>query len=228
MVFINMTKKSKLTQPQTPNEVQERDLFYTTKYAVDLLLPYIPSNIRYIIEPACGAGNISSVLEDNGFGVSSFDLDPAYSKGIQNNFLDHTIDLYDYSRTAIVTNPPYSLKKQFYKKCLEYQVPFALLIPADYCQWLINAIWKDGCEKIIPNRRINFITPFYITRINKAHNTTYKKGDDIPQEFILESVNKPGSMFHSMWLTYGFGIGKTETFIDLTPEMMKDIGKING
>ena len=181
-----MSIKPKTPQKENPTKIDGRDLFQTPNYATKLIIPFLPKGIRVVWECACGEGKILKVLLDSGYGCAGTDL----KQGI--NFLD-----YDYPEhyDAIVTNPPFSLKRKFYEQCRKHELPFALLIPADYSGWIIRAI-QDGAEKIIPTRRIDYITP-----TNKESH----------------------SQFHSMWLTWGFGLGKTETFVDLTKEMKEDI-----
>lgn len=189
--------KSKRTQPQTPKKAQGRDLFQTPNYAVDLLVPFIPKGIQHIWEPAVGEGRISKRLEFFGYELSISDIrDDLTAEKF--NFVAQKLGFELSSRWAIITNPPFSLKQRFYYKCLEYKVPFALLIPADYSGWLIDAVRLDGAEKIIPTRRIDFITPS--GKSGATGNT---------------------SNFHSLWLTWGFGLGRTETFVELTNEQKK-------
>jgi len=192
-----MANKIKVTQKENLVAVSGRDSFQTPNYATDLLVPFLkkirssydkPSEFT-IWECASGNGRMENRLHEHGFEVFGTDLSTGF------NFLtDHT-DLFD----CIVTNPPYSLKKKFYDKCLEYEVPFALLIPADYSGWVIEAL-QNGAEKIIPTRRIDFITP------------TGKSGA------TGQSAN-----FHSLWLTFGFCLGRSETFVELTQEMKRNI-----
>ncbi len=189
--------KPKTTQAETPNEVQGRDLFLTPNYASKLLLPFIPKNIKSVWECASGTGKISAVLTKENYQVACYDL----KFGKEHNFLDCDFPKeLDKNNSCIITNPPFSLKRKFYERCKYHEVPFALLIPADYSGWVIDALWNDGAEKIIPNKRIDYITP---TGLSGASGHT--------------------SYFHSLWLTWGFELGKTETFVNLTSEMKKDI-----
>lgn len=190
-----MAQKPKRNQPETPNEVQGRDFFQTPNYAVDLLVPFIPSNVKRVWECAAGDRKITNRLIYYGYDTYSTDLKDKVSV----NFL--TWDLKDQYTwcDGIITNPPFSLRRKFYERCLEYGVSFALLIPADYSGWIIKAI-QDGAEKIIPTRRIDYITP---TGLSGASGHT--------------------SYYHSMWLTRGFNLGRTETFVELTKEMKENI-----
>jgi len=244
-----MPTKPKKNQPETPNDVQGKDLFQTPKYAVDLLIPFIPKNINRIWECAAGDLKISNVLLELGYHIISSDIRNNSEDIMYHNFLlDKPIDIGE--TTAIITNPPYSLKRKFYEKCREYEVPFALLIPADYSGWIIEAICNDNAEKIIPSRRINYITPNLIENIWRGETKEYiekntgnkfKNYSDIPEflvkryENIIKKYNSveeipPGmivkyskSQFHSLWITHGFNLGKSEIFLDLTKEMMYNI-----
>jgi hypothetical protein len=188
--------RQRLPQKETLDKAQPRDNFSTPNYATELLVPFIPENIKYIWEPACGDGKISNVLVSHNYSVFSTDI--KYG----DNFL--TKDFTDYTMAskniAIITNPPYSLKIKFFRKCVEYNLPFALLISADYAQWNIEAITKYSCEKIIPTARIDFITPAGLS--GATGHTAY---------------------FHSYWLTRYFNLGKSETFVELTKKMKENI-----
>lgn len=194
-----MATKPKLPQKENlDNVVDGRDLFETPNYATDLLIPFIPKTLTSIWECAAGSGKIMRWLyERTDLDVYCSDIrTDDEEKCARINFLSNrAIWDFAYVKYGIITNPPFSLKKKFYEKCRSYNVPFALLIPADYSGWIIKAV-QDGAEKVIPTRRIDFITP---------------------------SGKESHAQFHSMWLTWGFGIGRTETFVELTTEMKKNI-----
>lgn len=239
-----MPPKPKANQPQTPDKIQMRDLFETANYAVELLIPYIPKHIKNIWECASGNNKISNVLQRYGYNVYATDL----NMGKQYNFLE--MDLLNSDIQCVITNPPYSLKERFYKHCLKLSVPFALLIPADYSGWIINAVKDDGAEKIIPTRRISYITPDMcnlvyrgqlLDLINKNVKPRFKRFKDIPKEMINQYKDRvtlyqdykeipnellykySNSQFHSMWLTWGFNLERTETFVELTNKMKMNI-----
>lgn len=192
--------KPRTPQKETLVESQPRDLFRTPNYATDLLIPFIPKDVKCVWECAAGERKIADRLESHGYNVLATDIrEDLNNVDIYNFLTEKRTDIYKYP-TAIITNPPYSLKRKFFEKCLEYDLPFALLISADYSGWNIDAIRKYGCEKIIPNKRIDYITP------------TFKSG-----------ATGQSAYFHSLWLTRGFGIGKSETFVELTKEMKQNI-----
>lgn len=188
--------KQRLPQKATLDKSQPRDCFQTPRYATELLVPFILYG--NIWECAAGEGRMAAVLREHFSSVKESDINPRL--GIEKiNFL-YDDSPYDNFAFIIITNPPYSAKRQFFQKCLEYGVPFALLISGDYSLWTIDAVRKYGCEKIVPDHRINFITP---TGLSEATGHL--------------------SYFHSYWLTRYFGLGKSETFVELTKEMRKNI-----
>lgn len=179
-----------------------RDLFQTPRYATELLIPFIPK-YAYIWECAAGNGAIVNVLTENGFLVAGSDMRPSKDYFVI-DFLSNTgLETYRGFSTQhiIITNPPFSRKKQFYERCLEINAPFALLVPADYSGWMIDAVRNKGCTKIVPTRRIDYITP---------------SGKD--------AIGGHTADFHSLWLTRGFIFQDvTEIFVDLSLEDKKRI-----
>lgn len=246
------------TAKKLPQEQQIRDTFQTPRYATELLIPFIPKNITRVWECSAGKRKISTVLENYGLEVVSTDLKE--SEGVSRaNFLVDSPDEFsinkisDKSNFAIITNPPYSVKEEFVDRCFYYEVPFALLINADYSQWQIDLIVR-GCEKIVPTRRIAYITPNILQRVHEGevfnllkkregivlnlqqmksqvpevwksrlnvyedvHN--YSKIEDVPGKLLKKYS---ASQFHSMWLTYGFNLGKSEVFVDLPLNVMEN------
>lgn len=247
-------RTKKVTTPRkAPTEQQVRDTFQTPRYATELLLPFIPKHITHVWECAAGEGRISRILEEAHYTVLKTDLKEG--DGITRfNFLEDGMVFSGDGKFSIITNPPFSIKDLFIERCFEYGVPFALLINADYSGWQIELVQR-GCEKIIPNRRINYLTPFVLQNVHEgevwelvktfypqfktlkdvkdnepdlwAYHISrdeykdvhkYSKIDDVPDELLAKYS---ASQFHSMWLTYGFGIGRTETFVDLPKEVQK-------
>ena len=136
------TKKPKLLMNGHSDEMQ------TPEVAIKPLLPYIKKD-WIIWECAWGGGSLAKHFKQEGFKViGSRDID----------FLKHkpTADF-----DCIITNPPYSLKEEFLEKCYELNKPFALLMPLTALEGKARGqlYRKYGIQLIIPNKRINFITP---------------------------------------------------------------------
>lgn len=124
---------------------------------------------KYIWEPACGMGHLSTVLEDLGHNVLSTDLiDRGY--GIVNEDTDFLNGKY-YTHTKfdgdILTNPPYKYAKEFVETALDkieygnYVVMFLKI------QFLEGQGRRDLFDKHPPK---------YVY-VNSARQTCYINGD---------------------------------------------------
>ena len=220
-VSYNIRVKPITTPPKTPDTPQGRDTFETPNYAIDLLIPFIPSDVRAVWECACGSGRISRKLKNAGYYVVSTDIRDFGFNHIWNFIEDCGEEPYEdvgYTHSAIITNPPFSIKSEFIERAFAYKIPFAFLINADYSGQSIDWVQR-GCEKIIPNRRIAYITPNIIGRVNQGEETNYLTKEEIPSILLYKYSS---AQFHSMWLTHGFGLGQTETFVDLPIKELKE------
>jgi hypothetical protein len=65
-------------------------------------------------------------------------------------------------------------------------------------------------KKYANSEEFNKIFSTYLDRYAGLHN--YSSIDETPQKLLHDYSS---SQFHSMWLTYGFNLGRTETFVDL-------------
>jgi hypothetical protein len=93
---------------------QEHDFYPTPEYATEALLEKEKFEGN-ILEPACGDGAISRVLERNGYDVSSTDL---YDYGYGETGIDFLKEFYD-GVDNIITNPPYKIGTEFVLKAQE-------------------------------------------------------------------------------------------------------------
>lgn len=164
------------------------DEFQTPKYAIFPLLPYLDKKWN-IFECAWGKGSLAKHFEEEGFNVYG-------NKAI--DFLESDIfpDCFD----IIITNPPYSIKDGFIEKCYSLKKPFALLMPLTALEGIKRGKMyrENGLQIIIPNRRINFITP---------------------------SGKGSGAWFQTAWFCWGLDLPKDIMFIELEREVKKEGGR---
>jgi len=180
--------KPKKGMKAIPEIRQERDFFQTPNYATDLIVPYLPQG--RIWECAAGNGKIVDRLKYHGRECFQSDIE----SGV--NFLADK-PLFDFD--IIVTNPPFSLKRQFTERCLSLGAPFALLIPVDFCGWILESMAGHDLKWVVPTRRINFITP------------TGRSG------------KTSSAQFHSGWLTFGFSVPKQFEIVELSRKEMENV-----
>ena len=160
------------------------DEFFTPEYALKPLLPFLKKDWT-IWECAWGGGTLAKHLKKFGFKV----------KKIKTNFLEPSNPLRDYilgfdDFDIIITNPPYSKKDEFLKRAYELGRPFALLMPLTALEGIKRGALfsKHGIQLIIPNRRINFITP---------------------------SGKGSGAWFQVAWFCYKLNLPKDLNFVEL-------------
>jgi len=140
-----------------------------TRHIVRALLPlikYLPPPPLIIWECTdFGESKITKMLSELGYTVIS-----THRKDF--NFLTHKAD---FEFDMIITNPPYSLKDGFLKKCYEYGKPFALLLPITALEGIERGkMYREhGIDLIILDRRINFM------------------------------AGKSGNWFNTSWFTWG-------------------------
>jgi len=88
------------TPPEAIQALLDREIFY-----------------NHVLEPACGAGHISKVLERNGYVVTSSDI-----RNETNIYGTTGLDFFrrkKWRNGSIVTNPPYCLAVEFVRHCIE-------------------------------------------------------------------------------------------------------------
>lgn len=132
------------------NKASPIDLCESPSYALDPLLPYLPKDWS-LWEPAAASGRMVRALERQGFEVTGSDIITGH------NFFDTVCDGAD----AIVTNPPFSVKAQFVRRCYDIGLPFALILPVESIgSQKIQAMMEQyGAELLLLDKRINFHMP---------------------------------------------------------------------
>lgn len=93
---------------------EQHDYYATPPEAVKMLcdLEHFSDNI---LEPACGSGHISKVLQERGYNVKSQDLIDRGFGEVADFLSPDSIQSFDGD---VVTNPPYALAKEFVEKSL--------------------------------------------------------------------------------------------------------------
>lgn len=139
------------------------DDFQSVPWMLDVLIPHL--NPRWIIwDCAGGKGNLVNGLTERGFDAYGTDIShPALGYGV-NWPADQRHDFLAMEPLAcgmILTNPPYTLKDQFLKRCYEIGRPFALLMPLTALEGQVRQrlYARYGLELVFLPRRPEFQTP---------------------------------------------------------------------
>lgn len=125
-----MLSGGQLAGGNSTSKREENDFYATNPETLKLFLYEFWKDNSFegdILEPACGQGHISETLKEilPNFNIISTDLiDRGYGQGGV-NFLTH-----DYGRTfnTVITNPPFSLAKEFIEKGLEIADKYVIML----------------------------------------------------------------------------------------------------
>lgn len=139
--------------------------FYATDPSAAKMLLEIETISKNIWECSCGEGHLSKVFEDAGYNVKSTDLiDRGYGQGGV-DFLTQT-EKFDGD---IITNPPYSVAKEFVEKAMELVEDGSKVIMFLKVQFLEGKARKKLFEKYPPK-----MVHVSSSRITCAKNADFK------------------------------------------------------
>lgn len=136
-----------------PKAAGRSDIFQTPPHAVRYLTPFIPKEWK-IWECACGQNQIVDTLRADGYDVHGTDISNGF------DFLD-PFSSVGIAFDCILTNPPYSIKDKFLRRCYDLGKPFALLLPITALgeQERVAMYRQHGIQLVLPPERINYGTP---------------------------------------------------------------------
>ena len=171
----------------------------TPPYALEPLLPYI-NPLHLLWECAAGGRVLARALTKLGYNVLSTDINDPVGNC---NFFDvePANEVVQRSRNyTIVTNPPYSIKYEWLKRCFELGRPFALLLP-------IETIGSKKAQDMFRDRDIRII--FMSPRV----------------DFLMPEMGYEGggAQFPTAWFTYGFALPKELNYAILRKPKKKDL-----
>jgi len=128
----------------------KQDHFDTPEYAVKPLLPYLNKKWRYW-EPTdtYGRSGIAEALTANKFKVVT-------TKQVDIDFLK---DDAPFKYDCIITNPPFSQKDAFIKRCIDLGKPWAMLLPITALEGVQRGKLFKACdvELLVLDRRVEFM-----------------------------------------------------------------------
>lgn len=160
------------------------DNLYTPEYAIKPLLKYLElykeKNGKNPIIWECtdfGQSNITKVLRKKGYEVI----------GTDKSELDFLKEKPKFDFDVIITNPPYTFKNEFLKKCYEYNKPFALLLPITALEGTYRGdlFRKYGIELMVLDKRVDFTG-----KKSTWFNVSWYCWHLLPGKLLFEELNK--------------------------------------
>lgn len=159
---------------------------YTPKYAVDIILKYIPKD-KIVWSPfSRKEHNFVDYLREQGYQVVNTHYDPETGEG--HDFLTYEPD-FDFD--IILDNPPFKGKTKYVEKAMSYGKPFALFLP-------LNSFGDNGIPKLflendlepqilIPDKRTEFENQ---ESRGISFKTVYICWNVLPQQIIFTKIAK--------------------------------------
>lgn len=166
------------------------DFYATSPEAIDALKKKVDLP-HFILEPACGRGDLSKRLEEQGHKVWSYDIVDRGYGSVQNFFemLALPDSLSAESRFAIVTNPPYSIALPFVLHALE------LCRNGDLVCMFVKTTFLEGKRRYMElfSRQPPFLVLQFVERIICAKNGNF------------DEAKKVGSAVSYCWMIWKAG-----------------------
>lgn len=159
---------------------------YTPKYAVDIILPYLPKS-KVIWAPfSRDEHNFARYLRGKGYTVINTHYNPETKEGYDFLTTNPPVDF-----DIILDNPPFKNKASYVKRALELGKPFALFLP-------FNSFGDNGIpslfmehnaepQMLIPDRRTEFENQ---PQSGISFKTVYICRDILPKQIIFCKLNK--------------------------------------
>lgn len=159
---------------------EKDDELYTPIYATTPLLKYLPKGITIWECTDYGYSNITQVLKDSGYKVIS----------TSKQDFDFLKDKPLFNFDMIITNPPYSLKDEFIKKCYEYKKPFCLLLPLTSLEGVKRGqlFRENTIDVLVFDRRVEYMKTNRKT--GSWFNTSWFCYKVLPKQLIFEKLER--------------------------------------
>jgi len=158
-----------------PNKFND---FMTPDYVWDWIKDFIPKD-KVIWEAFYGDGKSGEYLSELGF-----------------NVIHDNDDFFENNKgDIVVSNPPFSNKKQIIERLVELDKPFILIMPVSTLCYKYTRILKEDIQLIIPKKRIKF------KRYDKKTNTIYKDWE------------KHNAAFDCLYFCYKIGLENDINFL---------------
>lgn len=164
--------------------------YYQTPYSMTKQLLEVENFEGSILEPSCGAGAIVKILRDHGNPVDYCDLNNEFSlTGVFKNFKDFINDDFE-KYDNIITNPPFSLAKEFILKAKQIaNNKIAMLLPLNYLHGVsrYNEIYKDAA---FPLKTVYVFCRYGLLEDTVREDGTYKAGMMVYAWYIWDKSYK--------------------------------------
>ena len=161
------------------------DEFYTPRYAVLPILKYLKKNSKVWCPFDTEDSNFVKILKEQGHRVKHGSL----LDGL--DFFEQAVPDADY----IISNPPYSIKKEVFERLFEIGKPFAMLVGVVglfESQARFEMFRDNHFEIMYMNRRISYFKDYAEVKpaLNPPFSSVYLCNNILPEQIVFEEINK--------------------------------------
>lgn len=161
------------------------DEFYTPLYAVEPITKYIKNNSKIWCPFDTKDSWFVKRFNELGHQVVATHLRNG------EDFFNIPVPDCDY----IISNPPYSLKKEVFKKLFEIDIPFAMLVGVVglfESQARFEMFRDNDFEMMYMNKRISYFKSYTDQKpsLNPPFSSVYLCHKMLPKQIIFEEINK--------------------------------------
>lgn len=180
MKFDLITNKAETIGALNPN-----DEFYTPDYAIIPLLKYLKKNSTIWCPFDTSESNFIRVLVANGHRVLNTHIENGF------DFFEIQVPQCDY----IISNPPYSLKYEVFKRLFEIGRPFAMLVGMVglfESSKRFNLFKENSFEVMYFDKRISYLKSYKDQKpsLNPPFSSVYITANILPDRIVFEKINK--------------------------------------
>jgi hypothetical protein len=164
----------------------ENDEFYTPIYAIKPLLKYLKAESNIWCPFDLNESNYVKILSSEGHNVLNTHIDTGH------NFFNYEPpSKIDY----IISNPPYSLKYEVFKRLFELDKPFAMLVGVVglfESQKRFTMFKDNDFEIMYLNKRVAFFRDYADVKpkLNPPFSSVYLTKDILPNQIVFERIIK--------------------------------------
>jgi predicted ribosome quality control (RQC) complex YloA/Tae2 family protein len=167
----------------------KNDEFYTPAYAIKPILKYIKPNSNIWCPFDTEESNFTKILSNQGHNVIS-----THIKNGENFFDLVNSDLCDFA-DYIISNPPYSLKKEVFDALFKSEKPFAMLVGVVglfESQKRFEMFRDNDFEIMYLNRRVSYFKNYGDQKpsLNPPFSSVYLCSKILPKQIIFEEIDK--------------------------------------
>jgi hypothetical protein len=180
MKFDLITNKAELQGEINPN-----DEFYTPNYAILPLLKYLKPNSTVWCPFDTADSNFVKLLTAQGHNVLNTHIENGF------DFFEMEVLQCDY----IISNPPYSLKFEVFKKLFEIGKPFAMLVGVVglfESAKRFNLFKENKFEIMYFDKRISYFKSYADQKpsLNPPFSSVYICNEILPNQITFEVISK--------------------------------------